>query len=114
MSTKNKADPNMNEPQQRVLQIIVVLAGCELHGVANAELARAVKTTESRMVSDLRNLESAGFVERLPSINGRPGNWRLSPRIVRISHAVEAGLKAIELQLMQTRQRYEVVAKPTP
>lgn len=109
----NKTDPNLNDPQQRVLQVILILAGRELRGVPNAELARAIKTTESRMVSDLRNLEAAGFVERLPSIDGRPGNWRLSPRIVRIARAVDDGLKAIELQLEQTRQRYEQKAEST-
>lgn len=102
----------LNDAQQRLCQIFFVLAGNELHGMSNADMARALRTSESRMVSDIRNMEHAGLIERLPSVNGKPGNWRLSPRIVRIARAVDEGLSAIELQVAQIRDRY--ANKSTP
>lgn len=92
---------NLNDAQQRVCCMIFALAGKELMGLSNAELARALKTSESRMISDVRNAEHAGLIEKLYT-----GKWRLAPRVVQIAKAHEQGLESIRLQLLEVEQRY--------
>jgi DNA-binding IclR family transcriptional regulator len=95
------------DAQQRVLKVFFVLAGKELNGMSNAQLARAVGTSESRMVSDLRNAEAAGIVERLPPEQPHlSGNWRLAPRVVQIAKAHDAALEHLKLKLVEVEQRY--------
>lgn len=90
-----------NDAQQRICNLFFALAGKELTGLSNAELARLLKTSESRMVSDTRNMEHAGIVERL-----HDGKWRLAPRVVQIAQAHKDGLEQVRLKLVEVEQRF--------
>ncbi len=92
----------LNDAQQRICHLFFALAGKELTGLSNAELARLLKTSESRMISDTRNMEHAGFIERLHG-----GKWRLAPRVVQIAQAHKDGLEQVRLQLIEVERRYD-------
>lgn len=91
----------INAPQQRALQILFLLAGREAEGLPQASIAKAIQTSGSRVHHDLRNLQHGGAIERLAN-----GNWRLSPRVVQIAIAHEAGLARLSSQLDELRNRY--------
>ncbi|GKT20039.1 IclR family transcriptional regulator [Acidovorax sp. SUPP2522] len=75
-----------NAAQQRLLQLIDLLAGHELQGLAPAEIAKALNASPSVVTRDLDNLRTAGWGEQTP----QGGRWRLSPHLIQISlrHAV--------------------------
>ena len=95
-----------NQAQQRVLTILRVLAGRTTDGMTNAQLARAVKTSESRMHGDIRNCEQSGFVERLTS-----GNWRLGSSFVQIANAHVSELAALRQAVVELEQRCGVLPR---
>ena len=97
----SQASFKINQAQQRVLRILLVLAGHEGEGVAQSAIARAIKTSDSRAFNDLRNLAEAGFVEKLAN-----GNWRLGPKPVQISLAHQTGLARLKSQVEEIQQRY--------
>lgn len=90
-----------NNAQQRICDVLVLLAGNELEGLAQSALAKAVKSSDSRMFNDLRNLAHAGLVEQLEN-----GKWRLGPRIVQIALAHQTGLARIKARVDEIDQRY--------
>ena len=60
--------------QQRLLQLVDLLAGHELQGLANVEVARALNCSAPMALRDLDNLRTAGWAEQTPL-----GRWRLAP-----------------------------------
>lgn len=58
-----------NAAQQRLLQLIDLLAGHELQGLAPAEIAKALNASPSVVTRDLDNLRTAGWGANAP---GRP------------------------------------------
>jgi DNA-binding IclR family transcriptional regulator len=90
-----------NAAQQRVLKALMVLAGHELEGLAPAQVARALHTSQSNATRDLANLLESGLAERLDS-----NRWRLSPRLVQIAKAHTEALARYEANLEEVKQRY--------
>lgn len=97
----SSASFKVNNAQQRVLRILLVLAGNEGEGVAQSAVARAIKATDSRAFNDLRNLAEAGFAEKLSN-----GNWRLAPKAVQIAIAHMNGLARLKAMASEIEQRY--------
>lgn len=91
----------INAAQQRVLALVLRLAGHEIDGIAPGELAAAVRTSPSNITRDLANLKEAGFAECLET-----GRWRLSPRIVQISLAHGKAIADASDRLAEVRQRF--------
>lgn len=91
----------INAAQQRVLQLVMRLAGHEIEGIAPGELATALRTSPSNITRDLANLREAGFAEPLES-----GRWRLAPRIVQVSLAASTAFARAQDRLDEARQRF--------
>lgn len=91
----------INDAQQRVAQIMMLLAGKEVEGVSQVAICKAHKWGASKVHNDLRNLRHAGLAERLAN-----GNWRLAPKLVQIAIAHQQGLARITAQLEEIHQRY--------
>ena len=93
-----------NAAQQRVLKLVVRVAGHEFDGVAPSALAKALDTNPSNITRDLANLEMAGWAERI----GDSDRWRLGPRVVQIGVAALTGMESITSRVTEYKQRYTV------
>lgn len=90
------------EPQQRILKLLHVLAGHEVHGLAPSDIAQAQRCSMSVVTRDLANLRSAGMAEQVPDT----GRWRLAPLVVQIAVRHSVGLDRAEAKLIEIRSRY--------
>lgn len=90
-----------NAAQQRILQVLLVLAGHEIDGLAPGQIATAVKTSASNVTRDLANLKEAGLAEQLESTR-----WRLTPRVPQIAVAMLAALDRARSRVDEVTQRY--------
>lgn len=102
----DKTDPEtdtfrVNAAQQRVAQILTLLAGKEAEGLPQVAICRAGRWAAPKVHNDMRNLRHAGLVERLDS-----GNWRLAPKLVQIAIAHQQGLARITAKVEEIQQRY--------
>lgn len=91
-----------NPGQQRVLALLVLLAGNEFTGLTPAQCAASLKTSQSNITRDLDNLLTAGLAERVPDSPG----WRLGPKLVQIALAFSTHLRRVEDQVAEVGQRY--------
>lgn len=98
----SRATDYTNAAQQRLLQLIDLLAGHELQGVAPAEIAKALRVSASVVTRDLDNLRTAGWAEQTP----QGGRWRLAPHVVQISLRHAAAIQAGQQQLNDVVQRF--------
>jgi DNA-binding IclR family transcriptional regulator len=89
-------------PQQRILRLLTVLAGCEIAGLAPSDIAAAQSCSASVATRDLANLKTAGMAEQIPET----GRWRLSPQIVQIAKRHQLALERARQKLDETQQRY--------
>lgn len=91
-----------NPAQQRLMQLLLLLAGHEITGIAPAEIAREMGCAPPKVTRDMANLLEAGFAELVPET----GRWRLAPRVVQIATRHMAALDRAEKRLDETRNRY--------
>jgi DNA-binding IclR family transcriptional regulator len=91
-----------SDSQQRILKLIVLLAGHEIVGMAPADIARQQGCAASAVTRDLANLRTAGFAELVPET----GCWRLSPTVVQIALAHMAALERAAVRLSEIQNRY--------
>ena len=91
-----------NAAQQRLLQLIDLLAGHELQGLAPTAIARALDCSGTVVTRDLDNLRTAGWAERTPDHE----RWRLSPHVVQISLKHAAGIQAGQQNINDVVQRF--------
>jgi len=91
----------INAAQQRILQMVMRLAGHEIDGLAPSELATALRTKPSNITRDLANLREAGMAEEVA-----PNRWRLTPRVVQVSLAAGAAFAKAQDKLDEARQRF--------
>lgn len=91
-----------NEAQQRLMRLVMTLAGHELHGLAPVDIIRLTGHTAAQVTRDMANLEQGEWAERITNT----GRWRLGPAIVRIGvkYAVTADQAMSRIQ--QMHQRY--------
>lgn len=90
------------EPQQRILRLLHVMAGNEVHGLAPSDIAKAQGCALSVVTRDLANLHQAGMAEQVPETN----RWRLAPLIVQIAVKHSVGLQRAETKLTEIKTRY--------
>jgi DNA-binding IclR family transcriptional regulator len=90
------------EPQQRLLRLLLLLAGHEIHGLAPAQIAKDMACSASVVTRDMANLQQAGWAERVPAT----GCWRLSPTPVQLGLRHQVAMGRAEALLEQTRSRY--------
>lgn len=95
-------DQYLSDGQQRLLALIKVLAGNEVHGLAPGEIAKAQTCSPSVVTRDLANLKEAGFAEQIPET----GRWRLGPALVQIALAHAREIDRAERKLAETKQRF--------
>lgn len=91
-----------NAAQQRLLQLIDLLAGHELAGLAPGEIAKALAVNASTVTRDLDNLRTAGWAEITP----KGDRWRLAPHAIQISLRYAAGLQVGMQNQRDTQYRY--------
>lgn len=91
-----------NAAQQRILQLIDLLAGHELQGLAPTEIARALGCGAPVVTRDLDNLRTAGWAELTP----KGDRWRLTPHVIQISLRYATALNAGAQQWRDVQQRY--------
>lgn len=92
----------ISDAQQRILGLILVLAGHEIDGLANGQIAEANKCSPSQVTRDLANLAHMGWAEQIPGT----GRWRLGPEIVQISTRHMTALTRARTRLDETVNRY--------
>lgn len=96
--------------QQRLLMVMMALAGHEVDGVSLMEITHALAqragkspgSQKNNVFRDLHNLREAGLAEQLPDSD----LWRLAPRVVQISLSYQRYLDRAAARLDETRQRY--------
>lgn len=88
---------------ERICQLIMAMAGNEVQGVRNSELAEALKVSRPTITRDLASLEKIGVVEEIPGMNGR---WRLGPKLIQISRAHAEGIARIKSSVAEIEQRF--------
>lgn len=91
-----------NEGQQRILRLVSLLAGNEVHGLPPSEIAKLQSCSAPMVTRDLDNLRTAGFAEQVPET----GRWRLSPQVVQIAIKHMAALDRAQQRLTETVNRY--------
>jgi DNA-binding IclR family transcriptional regulator len=91
-----------NAAQQRILAMVMTLAGHELHGLTNKDLAEGLSVSAGTITRDLHNLVKAGFAEQI----AETGRYRLGPKPVRISVAHMAEMERATSRLAETKNRY--------
>lgn len=95
------------ESQQRLIKVLLALAGHEVDGASLTELTSALasrtgKAQKNSIFRDLQNMKQAGIAEQLPDSD----RWRLAPRIVQIATSYERYITRATTRLDETRQRY--------
>ena len=91
-----------HEGQQRILKLVLLLAGNEITGMAPSDIARQQACNPSLVTRDLANLQEAGFAELVPET----GRWRLAPQVVQIAIKHMAALDRAQSRLDETRARF--------
>ena len=90
---------------RKVCELVRLLAGHEVLGLAPGEIAKALDVGPSWVSVNLPALAGeTGFVERVEGTN----RWRLGVPLVRIAFTVSANLNAAKRQLDEISQRYAV------
>ena len=89
-------------PQQRILKLLTLLAGHEVHGLAPSEIAKSQDCAAPVVTRDLANLRAAGLAEQLPDT----GRWRLAPLLVQIALAHQLALDRAQRKLNESSLRY--------
>ncbi len=94
--------PYDNTSQARILKLLLILAGHELHGVSPTDMAKGLDVSGGTITRDLHNLREAGLAEQIQET----GRWRLGPRIVQIAIAHMTAMDRATTQLNEIRSRY--------
>lgn len=90
---------------KKTCELLRLLAGHELLGLAPGEIAKALAVSPSWVSVNLPALAGeTGFVEQVPGTN----RWRLGVPLVRIATTVATQLGAARRQLDDVQQRYAV------
>jgi len=99
------------ENLRKTCDLLRLLAGHEVLGLAPGEIAKGLDVSASWVSINLPALEAeTGFVERVPGTN----RWRLGVPFVRIAMTVSTNLNAAKRQLDELSARYAVPAGTSP
>ena len=95
-------DKYISDSQQRILGLLLTLAGNEIDGLAPGQLATLNNCSPSQVTRDLANLKHAGWAEQIPTTN----RWRLGPAPVQIGMAHMTALDRAQRRLDEIKQRF--------
>ena len=98
-----RATDYTNAAQQRLLQLIDLMAGHELQGLLPGEVAKALAVGASTVTRDLDNLKTAGIAER----DEESGHWRLTPRLPQQAVRVWAAIDRAERRIDEAKARFK-------
>lgn len=87
--------------QQRLLRVIVALAGNEFDGLPPGVVAKVSGGTAGSATRDLANLIQAGMAEEMDN-----GNYRLGPKLIQIAMAFMRHRDQIARRVDEMNQRY--------
>lgn len=104
----NTDDPTRSRerPLVRAFQLAEVLAINTIQGLRNQDISRALGISPASVSTDLKDLEKAGYVERVPDNETR---WRLTARGMKPWKTHYEAMLKIQAQLDETNQRYSRV-----
>jgi len=88
--------------QQRILKILMFLAGHEVDGLAPGVIASSLSINPSNVTHDMENLLIAGLAEKTPD----KGTWRLTPRITQVALSMMNELDRHQTKLDELKQRH--------
>lgn len=91
-----------NSGQQRILRIVLTLAGHEQHGLAPKDLADSLQVSAGTITRDLHNLREVGLAEQIQET----GRYRLGPKIVQVAIAHMTAMDRAAAQLNEIKTRY--------
>ncbi|MEY2632358.1 MAG: hypothetical protein RIR00_1012 [Pseudomonadota bacterium] len=91
-----------NDSQQRLIDLVLMLAGNEFHGLAPSEISKALKVAPGTTTRDLANLKTKGIAEQIEET----GRWRLGPKLVQISLAYQTNISRAKSRLAEVEQRF--------
>jgi len=91
-----------NAGQQRLLNVIRILAGNEFDGLALTAIAKAANEAPPVVKRDLENLKTAGFGEQ----DERTGHWRLGPKFIQIALTHYDCVQRTETRMHDLKNRY--------
>ena len=91
----------VNDAQQRVCKILGALAGHELEGLSQVQIAEMIGSTSGRVHHDLRKMASQQMVEKMDS-----NRWRLGPPFVRIALDFQSAMNRMFVRAEEIKQRY--------
>lgn len=91
-----------NGSQERLLDVILALAGNEFMGLAPSEIATAVGANASNITRDLGVLHKKGWAEPIPE----SGRWRLGPKPVQVGVAFMESNNRIRARFDEMTNRY--------
>ena len=98
---------SLPEHTRKTCELVRLLAGHEVLGLAPGEIAKALGVAPSWVSRTLPALEAeTGFIERVEGTN----RWRLGVPFVRIAVTVGANLNQAQRRLTDLSQRYAVPA----
>jgi DNA-binding IclR family transcriptional regulator len=96
------ADKYISDAQQRILRLVVTLAGHEIEGLAPGDIAKLQQCSASQVTRDLANLKHFGWAEQIQAT----GRWRLGPDIVRVATRHMTALDRADRKLAEIRSRF--------
>ena len=100
------ADKYISEQQQRLMRVLLALAGHEIEGLAPGDVAKLAECAPSQVTRDLANLRHRGWAEQLPTTH----RWRLGPEIVQIATRHMTALDRARTRLAETTNRYSRIS----
>ena len=92
----------ISDPQQRLLGLILALAGHEMEGQAPGQLAKLNGCSPSQVTRDMANLKNLGWAEQITTT----GRWRLGPQIVQVAVRHAAMLERAKSRLDEVVNRF--------
>jgi DNA-binding IclR family transcriptional regulator len=101
-SATDSATQYINAPQQRILGLVMTLAGHEMDGLSPGDIVKAQKCSASQVTRDLANLKHAGWAEQIQAT----GRWRLGPTPARIGVRHMALLDRAQRRLAEIQSRF--------
>ena len=100
MSTEDKYT---SEQEQRVLRVLLALAGNEFRGMTLKEVATAAECSNDNALRALENLRTAGLAERAAYDDKR---WLLGPKLPQVAFAFDQALQKAQREVDERRLRY--------
>lgn len=95
-------DKYISDSQQRILGLLLSLAGNEIDGLAPGQLAALNDCSPSQVTRDLANLKHTGWAEQITTT----GRWRLGPALVQVALRHSTALGRAQARLDEVKNRF--------